>query len=77
MPAQKKPSRATVKYPGTPHTSLQKNLTDLLEIPPSTPNKCSFAITLGVAVKTTNGSGTLSGLNRYDTGSFAAEIPGP
>lgn len=60
--------------PGLPHTSLQKPLSDLLSPDPPGPSKCSFAIVLGTLVKTTNGFGRLNALDKWDHGSFAAEM---
>lgn len=39
--------------------------------------KCAFSARLSVGVKTTNGAGTLTGLDAEDTAAFAAEITGP
>jgi hypothetical protein len=36
--------------------------------------KCAFAVSLSAHVKTTNGSGTLTNLERSETAAFAAEI---
>ena len=57
--------------PAPVHSSIPKSLGDLL-LPGHT--KCAFAVRLEAHVKTTNGSGTLTNLNRAETAAFAAEI---
>lgn len=60
--------------PAGPHTSVSKTLGDLLAGEPHGHQKCAFAINLYGYVKTTNGAGTLTGLNWSVTSAFAAEI---
>jgi hypothetical protein len=60
--------------PAGPHASVSKTLGDLLGDEPPDHQKCAFAVTLAAHVKTTNGSGTLTALNRFETAAFAAEI---
>ena len=60
--------------PALPHASVAKTLGDLLGDEPAGHQKCAFAVNLAAHVKTTNGSGTLTGLNRSETAAFAAEI---
>ena len=55
--------------PGGPSTSPTHPLSELLGTDP----KCAFAVRLSAGVKTTNGSGTLIGLDRDVTAAFAAE----
>lgn len=57
--------------PAPVHSSIPKSLGELL-LPGHT--KCAFAVRLEAHVKTTNGSGTLTNLNRAETAAFAAEI---
>lgn len=57
--------------PAPANTSVPKSLGELL-LPGHT--KCAFAVRLEAHVKTTNGSGTLTNLNRGETAAFAAEI---
>jgi hypothetical protein len=56
--------------PAGPATSPSKTLAALL----GGDTKCAFSARLSVGVKTTNGSGTLTGLDAEDTAAFAAEI---
>ncbi len=60
--------------PAGPHTSVSKTLGDLLGDEPLGHQKCAFAVRLSAYVKTTNGSGTLTNLDRSETAAFAAEI---
>lgn len=60
--------------PALPHTSVAKTLGDLLGDEPGEHQKCAFAVNLVAHVKTTNGSGILTNLNRSETAVFAAEI---
>ena len=60
--------------PAGPHASVSKTLGDLLGDEPPDHQKCAFAVNLSAHVKTTNGSGTLTGLDRSETAAFAAEI---
>jgi hypothetical protein len=55
--------------PGGPQTSPSGTLNQLL----GADVKCAFAVTLSARVKTTNGAGRLSGLDRDVTAAFAAE----
>lgn len=57
--------------PAGVHTSVPKSLGELL-LPDH--RKCAFAVRLEAHVKTTNGSGTLTQLDRAETAAFAAEI---
>lgn len=57
------------KPPGAAATNSTATLGSLL----GADQKCAFAVTLGAAVKTTNGSGPLSYLNRQEVAAFAAE----
>ncbi|MFL5779574.1 MAG: hypothetical protein ACJ761_11625 [Chloroflexota bacterium] len=52
-----------------PATDSSSTLASLLGTDP----KCAFAVTVGAAVKTTNGSGRLQALDAFDIGAFAAE----
>jgi len=56
--------------PAGVHTSVAKSLAQLLD----GHAKCAFAVELEAHVKTTNGAGTLTGLNDKETAAFAAEI---
>jgi hypothetical protein len=60
--------------PNGVHTSVAKTLGDLLGDEPPGHQKCAFAVNLVAHVKTTNGAGTLTNLNRSETAAFAAEI---
>lgn len=60
--------------PAGAHPSVSKTLGDLLGDEPPDHQKCAFAVSLSAHVKTTNGSGTLTGLDRSETAAFAAEI---
>jgi hypothetical protein len=53
---------------------VAKTLGDLLGDEPPGHQKCAFAVNLVAHVKTTNGAGTLTNLNRSETAAFAAEI---
>ena len=55
--------------PGGAQTSPSRTLNQLL----GADLKCAFAVTLSARVKTTNGAGRLSGLDRDVTAAFAAE----
>lgn len=69
------PGGAEVGEPPAPvHASVSKTLGDLLGDEPAGHQKCAFAVRLSAHVKTTNGSGTLTDLNRSETAAFAAEI---
>jgi len=68
------PPGAEVGEGGPPHTSVPKTLGDLLGDEPPGHQKCAFAVNLHSHVKTTNGAGTLTGLNASETAAFAAEI---
>jgi hypothetical protein len=59
---------------GPPHTSITKTLGELLAGEPEGQQKCAFAVNLHSHVKTTNGAGTLTGLNASETAAFAAGI---
>jgi hypothetical protein len=72
------PPQAEVGEGGPPHTSVPRSLDDLLGDEPSGQQRCAFAVNLRAHVKTTNGAGTLSNLDRGETAAFAAAItPGP
>jgi hypothetical protein len=53
---------------------VSQTLGELLGDEPPGHQKCAFAARLSAYVKTTNGSGTLTTLNRSETAAFAAEI---
>jgi hypothetical protein len=55
--------------PSGPHTSPSRTLDQLL----GADTKCAFAVTLTARVKTTNGAGPLTYLDRSVTAAFAAE----
>jgi hypothetical protein len=59
--------------PSGPSTTPSATLGALL----GADTKCAFSARLSVGVKTTNGSGTLTGLDAEDNAAFAAEITGP
>ena len=68
------PSAEVGEPPAAAHASVSKTLGDLLGDEPAGQQKCAFALNLAAHVKTTNGAGTLTGLNRSATSAFAAEI---